>query len=87
MPDLPVQLAKTTLHMLWLGRGVKRTGLFARGLLAGFRAAVRQRSGRRPVGRDAWRLYKRLGKQPTRIEEVVTLLDRPRIASNVGAAA
>jgi GT2 family glycosyltransferase len=87
MPDVLVQLAKTTLHMLWLGRGVKRTGLFARGLLAGFRAAVRQRSERRPVGRDAWRLYKRLGKQPTRIEEVVTLLDRPRIASNVGAAA
>src|SRR5688500_13955962 len=52
MPDLPVQLAKTTLHMLWLGRGVHKTGLFVRGLLAGFRAAVRHRSDRLPVGRD-----------------------------------
>jgi glycosyltransferase involved in cell wall biosynthesis len=87
MPDLPVQLAKSTLHMLWLGRGVRRTGLFARGLLAGFRAAPRHRSGRRPVGRDAWRLYTRLGKQARRIEEVVTLLDRPQIDSNAGATA
>ena len=70
MPDLVLQLAKTTLHMLWLGRGVRRTGLFARGLLAGVRAAAAERSARRPVRREAWRLYTRLGRRPLRIEEL-----------------
>ena len=72
MPDLVAQLAKTTVHMLWLGRGVRRTGLFARGLFAGYTAALRNRSGRRPVGRAAWRLYKRLGKGAARLEDVLS---------------
>jgi glycosyltransferase involved in cell wall biosynthesis len=71
MPDLVPLLAKTTLHMLWLGRGVRRTRLFARGLLAGYRAALRGRSERKPVSRSAWRLYQRLGKRPARIEDVL----------------
>ena len=70
MPDLLVQLAKTALHMLWLGRGVRRTGLFARGLLAGARAVVAERSARRPVRRETWRLYSRLGRRPVRIDEL-----------------
>jgi GT2 family glycosyltransferase len=59
MPDLLAQLAKRTVHMLWLGSRVRRTCLFARGLLAGYAAALRHRSSRRPVRRSAWRLYKR----------------------------
>jgi GT2 family glycosyltransferase len=70
MPDLVAQLAKTTVHMLWLGRGVRRVGLFARGLRAGYAAALRQRSTRDPVRRPAWRLYKRLGKRAARLEDV-----------------
>lgn len=87
MPDLPVQLARTILHMLWLGRGVRRTRLFARGLLAGFRTALRRSSGRQSVRRDTWRLYTRLGKEPMRIDDVSALLARPRIESNAGAPA
>jgi hypothetical protein len=70
MPDLLAQLAKRTVHMLWLGSGVRRTCLFARGLLAGYAAALRHRSSRRPVRRSAWRLYKRLGKGPAPLEDV-----------------
>jgi GT2 family glycosyltransferase len=71
MPDLVPQLAKTTAHMLWLGRGVRRTRLFARGLGAGYSAALRRRADRRPVRRSSWRLYRRLGKRPRRLEDVV----------------
>jgi hypothetical protein len=70
MPDLVPQLAKTTMHMLWLGRGVHRTRLFVSGLVAGYAASFRSRSERRPVRRSAWRLYKRLGKQAARLEDV-----------------
>jgi glycosyltransferase involved in cell wall biosynthesis len=73
MPDLLLQLAKTTAHALWLGRGVRRTGLFARGLVAGFRDAARARSARRPVSRGAWRLYTRLGRRPMRIDELADI--------------
>lgn len=75
LPDLVTQVGRTTLHLLWLGRGVNHTGLFARGLLVGARDAARDRSNRRPVDRRAWRLYRRPGKQPTRLE----LVD-PRLA-------
>jgi GT2 family glycosyltransferase len=74
MPDLVARLAKTTLHLLWLGRGVGRLHLFARGLLAGFGAALRDRAGRKPVSRDVWRLYERLGKRRCRIADVRALL-------------
>jgi GT2 family glycosyltransferase len=68
------QLGRTTLHLLWLGRGVGRTRLFARGLLAGYRDALRRR--RSPVSRRAWRLYRRLGKGPLRLEDVAAELPR-----------
>jgi GT2 family glycosyltransferase len=70
MPQLLLQLLKTTLHALWLGRGVGRTGLFARGLAAGFAAAARDRRGRRPVDAAAWRLYGRLGRETLRLDDV-----------------
>jgi GT2 family glycosyltransferase len=70
MPDLLTQLARTTVHMLWLGRGVRRTRLFARGLAAGYRAALRDRAGRRPVSREAWRLYRRLGEHPSTLDDL-----------------
>jgi GT2 family glycosyltransferase len=75
MPDLVLQLLRTTLHMLWLGRGVGRTGLFARGLFRGFVDALPERRARRPVARNVWRLYRVLGKGPTRIEDATLLAD------------
>jgi glycosyltransferase involved in cell wall biosynthesis len=74
LPDLLPQVGRTTLHMLWLGRGARRTGLLARGLLAGAREAMRDFSGRRPVGRPASRLYRRHGKGPTQLDEIAALL-------------
>ena len=73
LPDLLPQLSRTTAHMLLLGRGVRQTRLFARGLLAGFRDALRDRHERRPVARSVWRLYRQLGKRPARLEQVVPL--------------
>ena len=70
MPDLLIQLGKTVLYMLWLGRGVRQTGLFARGLLSGFHEALRHPSRRSSVRRDTWRLYSRLAKKPARIEAI-----------------
>jgi GT2 family glycosyltransferase len=70
MPQLLAQLVKTSLHALWLGRGVRRTSLFARGLAAGFVAAARDRQGRRPVDAAAWKLYRRLGRETLRLEDV-----------------
>jgi GT2 family glycosyltransferase len=70
LPDLVTQLAKISAHLLWLGRGVGRTGLFTRGLLAGYRAALKDRRQRHPVRRPVWRLYQRLGKRTERLEEV-----------------
>ena len=78
MPDLPIQLVKTTLHMLWLGRRVRRIRLFARGLVAGYRGALRDRGSRQPVDRDAWRLYVSLGKRPLTLEDVRAQLPAPR---------
>jgi glycosyltransferase involved in cell wall biosynthesis len=75
MPDLALQLAKTTVNMLWLGRGVRRTGLFAHGLLDGFRSAFGRSSERRPVRRSVWRLYTRLGKNPVKIDDLPELRD------------
>jgi glycosyltransferase involved in cell wall biosynthesis len=74
LPHLVPRLAKVTLHMLWLGRGVRRTGLFARGLVAGFAMAVRGGAGRRPVSRRTWKVYSRLASGPRRIEEIEQLL-------------
>ena len=87
MPDLVAHLVRTTLHLLWLGRGVGRTGLFARALVEGFRAALRDRSGRKPVDHRAWRLYRRLGKRPTRIDDVRPLLADPERAPVASASA
>jgi glycosyltransferase involved in cell wall biosynthesis len=70
MPYLMLQLGKSTLHLLWLGRGVRRTRLFARGILAGYAAAVRGLSGRKPVRRQSWKLYRRLGAGFSQLEEL-----------------
>jgi GT2 family glycosyltransferase len=78
MPDLLPRLAKTTVHMIWLGRGVRRSRLFARGLLSGFGGALGDWSGRRPVRRDVWRLYERLGRRSVRIEEIEAALPKER---------
>ena len=87
MPELVLQVAKSSLHQLWLGRGVRRTGLFARGLGAGAAAAVRDRRGRKPVRREAWRLYNRLGKRRTTLDHVRAQIDRLRPPSETGPAA
>jgi GT2 family glycosyltransferase len=81
MPQLVVQLAKSSLHMLWLGRGVGRVGLFARGLGAGAAAAFRDRRGRRPVRREAWRLYNRLGKRGGTLDQLRTEVERLQSAA------
>jgi GT2 family glycosyltransferase len=70
MPQLLLQLAKTSIHALWLGRGVGRTALFARGVAAGFAVAARDRRNRRPVDSAAWKLYRRLGRETLRLEDV-----------------
>jgi glycosyltransferase involved in cell wall biosynthesis len=78
MPDLVLRLAKVSLNALRLGFGVRRTGLFARGLAAGFAAAACGRADRRPVSREAWRLYERLGRHSARIEEIEAALPKER---------
>jgi glycosyltransferase involved in cell wall biosynthesis len=70
MPDLVLQLARTTLYLLWLGRGVGKTGLFARALAGGFVEGLQDRSERRPVPRAVWRLYRHLGKRPSTLDDV-----------------
>jgi glycosyltransferase involved in cell wall biosynthesis len=73
LPDVLVHAAKQTLYELWLGRGVGRVGLFARGVLAGYREGFRCRRERVPVRRDAYRLYQRLAR-PTRLDEIASAL-------------
>lgn len=60
MPDLLARLARVTLYELWLGLRVRRPGVFARSLLAGYAHALKGRRCRRPVTRDVYRLYRRL---------------------------
>jgi GT2 family glycosyltransferase len=69
MPDLLGYWLKTALYGLRLGLGVGRVGLFARGLLAGF-AAIRRGIERRPVEGSVYRLYRRLGRGPLRLDEI-----------------
>ena len=76
MPDLVLRLAKVVVHTLWLGVGVRRPGLFAGGLRAGFAAAFRERASREPVSRGAWRVYERLARSPARIEEIESELPK-----------
>jgi glycosyltransferase involved in cell wall biosynthesis len=78
MPDLVLRLAKVSVNTLRLGFGVHRPGLFARGLAAGFAAVLRGRVDRRPVSREAWRLYERLGRRSARIEEIEAALPKER---------
>jgi hypothetical protein len=78
MPDLVLRLAKVSVNTLRLGFGVRRPGLFARGLAAGFAADLSGRADRRPVSREAWRLYERLGRRSARIEEIEAALPKER---------
>lgn len=78
MPDLLAQMAKTTVHMLWLGRGVRKSRLFVRGLVAGYSTALQDWSARSPVERPTWKLYKRLGKNGSQFEDVREALEHSR---------
>ncbi len=60
-PYLPARVARVAVHSLWLGIGVRRPGLFARGILAGIRAC--SGAERRPVRRGDYRLYHDLRKR------------------------
>jgi GT2 family glycosyltransferase len=60
-PYLPARIARVAVHSLWLGLGVRRPRLFARGVLAGLRAC--NRAERRPVSRRDYRLYHELRKR------------------------
>ena len=61
LPYLPARIARVAAHSVWLGIGVRRPGLFARGVWAGLRACYR--AERRPVSRRAYRLYHELRKR------------------------
>lgn len=78
MPDVVLRLAKVVAHTLWLGVGVRRPGLFARGLRAGLAAVVRGQASREPVSRRAWRLYERLARGPATIEGIEPELPKAR---------
>ena len=72
MPYLATRLFVISAHALWLSLGVRRPGLFARGLLSGYRDALRARRERRPVSRAVYRLHRRLSRQPaTPLDDVV----------------
>jgi GT2 family glycosyltransferase len=68
------RLAKVSAHLLWLGFGVRRPGLFLRALLAGYRTAFAERSRREAVSPSLYRLFRRLGHAPERLEEVEHVL-------------
>lgn len=61
LPYFPGRVVRVAAHSVWLGIGVRRPGLFARGVWAGLRACCR--SERRPVSRRAYRLYHELRKR------------------------
>jgi glycosyltransferase involved in cell wall biosynthesis len=73
LPDLLAYWLKTTLYELWLGYRVRRLGLFARGVMAGFRELGA--FDRRPVSGRVYRLFRRLGKRASlRLDEIEDLL-------------
>jgi GT2 family glycosyltransferase len=68
-PYLPARIARVAAHSLWLGVGVRRPGLFARGVVAGLRDC--SRAERRPVSRAVYRLYHDLRRNgPVPIDEI-----------------
>jgi hypothetical protein len=82
------RLLKVTLHELWLGLRTRRPLLFARALLAGYALSLAERRNRRPVSRDVYRLYWRLGKRgPERLEDVESRLPAARGSGRDGLAA
>jgi GT2 family glycosyltransferase len=64
------RLAKVTAHLLWLGIGVRRPGLFLRAIFAGYRTAFAERRRREPVPPALYRAFRRLGYSPEPIEAV-----------------
>ena len=79
-PYLPGRTARVAAHSLWLGLGVRRPCLFARGVLAGLRACMR--AERQPVSRRDYRLYhelRRRGAVP--IDEIRDRLSRSEVGS------
>jgi glycosyltransferase involved in cell wall biosynthesis len=70
MPDLFGYWAKAVPFQLWLGLGVRRLPLFARGVTAGFATILRGRN-RRPVSRSVYRLYRSIGRRgPLRLDQI-----------------
>jgi GT2 family glycosyltransferase len=68
-PYLPGRILRVAAHSLWLGIGVRRPGLFARGILAGLVAC--RRAERRPVSRRVYRLYHELRRrEATRLDQI-----------------
>jgi GT2 family glycosyltransferase len=71
---LLTRLARVSAHLLWLGLGVRRPGLFLRAILAGYRTAFAERHRRRPVPPALYRVFRRLGFAPERLEAVEGVL-------------
>jgi GT2 family glycosyltransferase len=72
------RLAKVSAHLLWLGIGVRRPGLFLRAIFAGYRTAFAEWRRREPVPSALYRAFRRLGYAPERIEAVEPVLPAHR---------
>jgi GT2 family glycosyltransferase len=80
LPYLPGRIARVAAYSLWLGLGVRRPGLFARGVIAGLRACFRTK--RQPVSRRDYRLYHELRKrEAVPLDEVRARLSRSEVRS------
>jgi GT2 family glycosyltransferase len=78
---LAPRLAKVSAHLLWLGFGVRRPGLFLRALLAGYRTSFGERHHREPVPPALYRAFRRLGYAPAPIEAIEPVLpELPELA-------
>jgi GT2 family glycosyltransferase len=71
MPHLVARLILVSAYELWLGFRVRRPGVFARSLLAGYGHVLSRRRCRRPVPAAVYRTYRSLeASGPRRLEEV-----------------
>ena len=79
MPYLAARWAKVTLHSLAMAWQWRRPVPVARGLAAGYAAALRNRSGRTPVARATYRVDHDIRKRgPLRLEDVEPRLPAAR---------
>jgi hypothetical protein len=70
------RLAKVSAHLLWLGFGVRRPGLFLRALLSGYRTSFEERWHREPLPPALYRVFRRLGFAPERIDAIEHVLPK-----------